>query len=211
MITFLKDFPDQYFTIVCTGPLTNMARLIEMDKDIITRKVSRIVIMGGSLFNDLETDVLPNGSEWNFYCDGKAAEIVLGTFGTRVDLMSMFVANLKVLTNEQIEILGREVISDEGKESVFTSNRISDIMRHLLKVSFDSYAYDPVAVSSLLNPSMFDLIEVSVMVFSEKPKEGLIEESVEPKCMTIRSACGFRRDQYFELLQSMLGPIALKL
>ena len=213
MLEWMKSFPDQYFTLLCTGPLTNIAKLLEMDRELILRKVGKLVIMGGSLFNELEQDVLLNGSEWNFYCDGKAAEIVLEAFGTKVELMSIYVANLRVLNQEQIKELASHVHSDRAVQQD-ELEPIRRMLKKLLTISFDSYAYDPVAATYLFNPSFFEMRNVKVKVYSEKPLEGLIKEVEYLKTdlernsgkeVEITAACGFNRDAFFEMLKSLIA------
>lgn len=63
--------------LVATGPLTNVARVILEDPDI-THSLSKICIMGGAY--GLASKVYGNitrHAEFNFYCDPKAAQIVM--------------------------------------------------------------------------------------------------------------------------------------
>jgi purine nucleosidase len=63
--------------LVATGPLTNIARAILEDPEI-TDSLSRICIMGGAF--GLASKVHGNitqYAEFNFYCDPKAAQIVM--------------------------------------------------------------------------------------------------------------------------------------
>ena len=63
--------------LIATGPLTNIAKAI-IDNPIITRSLSKICIMGGAY--GLASEVYGNitqHAEFNFYCDPKAAQIVM--------------------------------------------------------------------------------------------------------------------------------------
>ncbi len=84
--------------ILATGPMTNLAQWLQrypQDRE----KVSRVVIMGGSLdapgniiVPDF-TDGHPNtGAEWNFYIDPLAADILLRS-GLPVEMVGLDVTN----------------------------------------------------------------------------------------------------------------------
>ena len=59
-------------TVICLGPLTNIASAIEEDRAAMA-KLSRIVLMGGAM--GVPGNVTP-AAEYNIYCDPHAADIV---------------------------------------------------------------------------------------------------------------------------------------
>src|ERR671914_974816 len=78
---FLSETLASYRTgevaLIATGPLTNIAKLI-IANPVITRSLSKICIMGGAY--GLASKIYGNitqFAEFNFYCDPKAAQIVL--------------------------------------------------------------------------------------------------------------------------------------
>jgi purine nucleosidase len=73
----LANYRKGEVALVATGPLTNIARVILEDPDI-THCLSRICIMGGAF--GLASKIYGNitqHAEFNFYCDPKAAQIVM--------------------------------------------------------------------------------------------------------------------------------------
>lgn len=85
-------------TIVATGPLTNLARAISRDPDIVKR-IKDIYIMGGAVF--VEGNVTPY-AEFNFYSDPDAANYVLNS-EVAVTLISLDVTHKINVTEEDIE------------------------------------------------------------------------------------------------------------
>ena len=78
---FLSETLASYRTgevaLIATGPLTNIAKLI-IDNPVITRSLSKICIMGGAygLASKIYGNITQH-AEFNFYCDPKAAQIVM--------------------------------------------------------------------------------------------------------------------------------------
>lgn len=60
-------------TIVCTGPLTNLALALRMHPDIVPR-IGRVITLGGAWGLGTRTAA----AEWNILCDPEAAAIVYG-------------------------------------------------------------------------------------------------------------------------------------
>jgi inosine-uridine nucleoside N-ribohydrolase len=73
----LANYRKGEVALVATGPLTNVARVILKDPDI-THSLSRICIMGGAFgFASKIYGNITKYAEFNFYCDPKAAQIVM--------------------------------------------------------------------------------------------------------------------------------------
>jgi purine nucleosidase len=64
-------------TIIAIGPLTNLAHAYLQDKTIVG-KMKNLVLLGGAYLGRGNTLAL--SSEFNFYFDPKAAEIVIKNF-----------------------------------------------------------------------------------------------------------------------------------
>jgi inosine-uridine nucleoside N-ribohydrolase len=80
----LSSQPDSSVHVVATGPLTNLANLLEWQAengdgpgglDLVSRKVRELTVMGG---------MYPTGSEFNFRSDSVSARIVLDTWPTPI-------------------------------------------------------------------------------------------------------------------------------
>ncbi len=92
----IRNAPGQV-TVVCLGPLTNLARVISRDPDLATM-IDQVVISGGSVrgVGDITAT-----AEFNFYCDPQAARLILRSPTTKTlvphDLTSRLVFTLDFL------------------------------------------------------------------------------------------------------------------
>ncbi|PAV90177.1 hypothetical protein WR25_17229 [Diploscapter pachys] len=62
-------------TIICIGPLTNIALALKKDSEFAKRP-AKLVIMGGNYLG-MGNVMQPLTAEWNFHCDPEAASLVL--------------------------------------------------------------------------------------------------------------------------------------
>jgi len=76
--------PDGSVVVAAVGPLRNLRKLLDSGadafsplngRDLVAKKVARLVCMGGKY---------PKGSEWNFEQDGEAARVVAGRWPTPI-------------------------------------------------------------------------------------------------------------------------------
>lgn len=72
MIEQVRKYPGE-ITLLAIAPLTNVALAIRKDPEF-SMNLKRLVIMGGQAN---QGDISIDQSEWNFYCDMDAAQIVL--------------------------------------------------------------------------------------------------------------------------------------
>lgn len=146
--------------LVATGPLTNIARLILEDPDI-THSLSRICIMGGAF--GLASKIYGNitqHAEFNFYCDPKAAQIVMDHAYSGV--IELNIVGLDV-TDKYLRI-------DEG----FISRLSSRQCKRRTREHGDNSEIVPAIVKSLLRYPLtkfgkFDLPDVFAVAMLERP------------------------------------------
>lgn len=86
-------------TLIPTGPLTNIAMLIEDDPTVLDN-VAEIVFMGGAV--ELG-NVTPN-AEFNIYVDPEAAEVVLAS-GTPITMIGLEVTHQALFGAKEAEVL----------------------------------------------------------------------------------------------------------
>src|SRR5215218_5675532 len=67
------DAPGEPVTLIPTGPLTNVAALLEAEPELVRERVRAIVLMGGATGRGNHTPY----AEFNVYVDPEAAELVL--------------------------------------------------------------------------------------------------------------------------------------
>ena len=135
-IEFLSSVLEhQRTTIVCIGPLTNVATLIKQRPGLVPR-IDELVIMGGAYYRHV--------AEWNILCDPEAASIV---FNSGVNIRAV-----------GLDVTTRCRISPERLERVRTGRPLQDFLLEMCQKWFDHSGYrpilhDPLAIFALLDES----------------------------------------------------------
>jgi inosine-uridine nucleoside N-ribohydrolase len=137
-------------TIVCTGPLTNIAAALQQQPDLDSL-VSHLILMGGTLAGPGNVTA---AAEFNMYCDAEAAQTVFRSPITKtlipIDLSSRITMNLDLL---------EKLPSEE--------TRRGGLLRKLLPGAFRAYRqqlgmegihlHDAVAIVAAMQPSLFTM------------------------------------------------------
>lgn len=141
----LIDKQEEKVTIIALGPLTNIAKLILLDKDI-KDKVDEIHVMGGGFglgnINEL--------TEFNFYSDSHAARIVLNS-GIPIVLSPLDLTHKIYFTEEEFS-----KIEDSNDKLKFIKQSVE------FYISFDPYMHDVCSVLTLVRPDLFEFESVDV-------------------------------------------------
>jgi inosine-uridine nucleoside N-ribohydrolase len=158
----LANYRRKEVSLIATGPLTNIARVIIEDPTNI-HSLSRICIMGGAY--GLASKIYGNitqYAEFNFYCDPKAAQIVLGYPSDKA--VRLNVVGLDVTDNYLI-IDGKFVsrLSDpqcmKRRSALGHSGKVPIIAKSLLEYPLDKFGKfnlpDLFAVAMLESPDLF--------------------------------------------------------
>ncbi|KAL9642286.1 hypothetical protein ABK040_007285 [Willaertia magna] len=222
MLNLLKNMPDNYFTLFCIGPLTNIAKLILTDKSLVLQKIKKVIIMGGAL-NVIEETNFQNGSEWNFFCDADAAKIVLSTFRDRIFLFHLKVVNLNVISNHVDEL--NELCKPNNYLNNNLNNnlneKISDFTKFQRKIvnklTAESVTYDTATSTFLLKPNNFKIVKANVIVETESPKEGIIRyatskeeeeemnnDEMNKNVIPINCSDDMDKEKFFEMIKTIL-------
>src|SRR5215211_5482948 len=147
--------------LVATGPLTNIARAILEDPEI-TDSLSRICIMGGAF--GLASKIYGNitqYAEFNFYCDPKAAQIVMAhasTGAVRVNVVGLDVTDkYLIIDNEFVSILDQQCL--KAKTAPSKSIKVPTIAKSLLQyplAEFGKFNFpDVFAIAMIERPFLF--------------------------------------------------------
>ena len=129
----------QSIDVLAIGPLTNIARAIQINHDF-EKKVKRVWIMGG--------DFSQSKVEHNFKCDVDAARIVLE---------SKIPISILDLPSSQKTIIRMEEIEQIRNSPVFGALLYSEIMNWIQPRNQDwTIPHDPIAALSLVAPEFFE-------------------------------------------------------
>jgi inosine-uridine nucleoside N-ribohydrolase len=153
----LRTSKRREITLVCTGPLTNMAALLTGFPDV-SKKVRELVIMGGAygvteygIGN--ETPV----AEFNIYSDPEAAKIV---FESGVPLKAV---GLDVTMLPESQLTLREytrIKKGKGRNASFAVKILEKNMRKNGQFAL----HDPMAVAVTVKPSFFEFARYGVQI-----------------------------------------------
>ncbi|HEY4309732.1 MAG TPA: nucleoside hydrolase [Pirellulales bacterium] len=142
----VRSAPDEV-TIVCLGPLTNVAGAIRRDPSIATQ-FGQLVIRGGALAGGNVTQA----SEFNIYCDPQSARDVFRQPAT-MTLVPLDIATQVVMTFSELDKLPSE------------STRAGKLLRRILPFAFRThrqefglegmYLHDTVGLVAALHPELF--------------------------------------------------------
>lgn len=131
-------------TLLCLGPLTNIAKTIQEYKSEFTQNINQIIIMGGAVYT--YGNVPPSKlAEYNIYLDPEAAEIVFKC-GIPIKLVSIDSTNFVPATvkiKKQIEKYKAKTRCGEIIKKTIIANK-NDF----------NYFYDPLAAGILINPEI---------------------------------------------------------
>ena len=152
--------------LVATGPLTNIARAILEDPEI-TDSLSRICIMGGAF--GLASKVYGNitqYAEFNFYCDPKAAQIVMthaSSGAVRLNIVGLDVTGKYLMIDDEFvsRLSNRQCKKKKkkGGNSSSSSNngKVPTIVKSLLRYPLTKFG-------------KFDLPDVFAVAMFERPE-----------------------------------------
>ena len=152
----VKTHKKKELTIVATAPLTNIAMLLDKEPSIVKR-LNKIVLMGGvyGIARGARGNVTPY-AEFNFYCDPEAADIVMNSDAR------IIAVGLDVTMNYKCAV-GKGML-----KKISTLGGTAEIASKVLAYPVFRYdifhLHDVFAVASLLQPSMFRIVDCMVSV-----------------------------------------------
>jgi inosine-uridine nucleoside N-ribohydrolase len=159
----LANYRRDEVALVATGPLTNVARLIIEDPDI-TYSLSKICIMGGAygLASKIYGNVTPH-AEFNFYCDPKAAKIVMNhasSGAVKLNIVGLDVSDKYLRVDEEfISRLSSRQCKKRKENHDGKSDKVPTIVKSLLRYPLMKFGKfdlpDLFAVAMLERPSLF--------------------------------------------------------
>jgi inosine-uridine nucleoside N-ribohydrolase len=156
MVQLISDAPGE-ITLVATGPLTNVAYAFKLYPEL-PKSLAQIVLMGGAY------GLTPYGkgnqtpfAEFNIWQDPEAAHIV---FSSEVDI---YAVGLDVSTNPATSLNSQHL--EQLKDGYTSAARLaSRLVEYVIKRQGGCELHDPLALTTLLDASLFNFISVPVEV-----------------------------------------------
>jgi inosine-uridine nucleoside N-ribohydrolase len=160
----LANYRKGEVALVATGPLTNIARVILEDPDI-THCLSRICIMGGAF--GLASKIYGNitqHAEFNFYCDPKAAQIVMthaSSGAVRLYIVGLDVTTKYLTVDDKffLRLSNPQWKKKKRKNGGGNSDKAPTIIKSLLRYPLTKFGKfdlpDVFAVAMLERPELF--------------------------------------------------------
>lgn len=158
-------------TLVATGPLTNVARLIKEAPEA-AGCLESVVIMGGAIE---ERGNVTGHAEFNIYVDPEAADAVLSS-GLPITLVPLDVTHRVVLERSELASW-RSLARAEAATLLDFIAAFSDLTMtfHGLRCGIDGlYLHDPLAVAVALEPSLVVLRQARLRVDASEAFRGKV-------------------------------------
>lgn len=191
-------------TLLCLGPLTNIAFIMRKYPSFFADCIGRLVLMGGAI---LVNGNAPGGAEYNFYLDPEAATFVFRHCPVPIEMFGLEVANDEALTTDQYKQIMKPLINEKNV-TISPSRTISRFIRRLMEENKDAISFDSVASYYLICPDAFTLqcmdIEVDDVTGQTKivSKDDIDKNSV--KSSNIKVATSVCKSSYFNYLLDTL-------
>ncbi|UMM09442.1 nucleoside hydrolase [Gluconobacter frateurii] len=162
LVDVLRKEPAGSITLVCLGPMTNLAHALTHAPDIAP-KIARLVAMGGA---QREGGNITPTAEFNFFVDPHAAKIVIAA-GIPTTLLPLDVTHRAIATPRRLAPIadlktpvGDMVVRMLGAEDRFEK----------MKYGWEGGAlHDPLTIGWLLWPDLFSGRECNVEIEVEAP------------------------------------------
>ena len=180
-------------TLVCVGPMTNLAIALNVAPELTTL-LRAVVVMGGAFFRP--GNVTPH-AEFNVYADPEAAAQV-------------FAAPFPSMTVVGLDVTERVVISRNAWDRMATSDdKNSQLVHRICHQSFeergvtDFHLHDPLAVAVAADPTLVTTTAVAVDVVTDAEERG---RTVVRADGSIRVARDVDRERFDHWFQAALAP-----
>lgn len=148
-----------HLTLVCIGPLTNIATALMLEPHILMA-IRSVVTMGGS-----SSVPLP---DWNVRSDAKAAQIVLAS-GIPVTMLGLNITSRCQLRDCDITELHR----DHSAQAQLLTHLLAVWQRHRPRWHPGlPYLHDPLTIATLCKPELFRFQEMTARVLTHGPLQG---------------------------------------
>lgn len=151
-------------SIVTTGPLTNIAKLLKEQPDL-TNKVKEMIIMGGAInvAGNVEEEGHDGSAEWNVFADPVAFKSILET-RIPMKLVTLDLTNQLPVTKEFLARL-------EAQAEKHRASNLAAKLWSLVK-GFEYYFWDTITAAAAIEPSLFKFKDMKIDVSTSGKNQG---------------------------------------
>jgi purine nucleosidase len=182
-------------TVVTTGPLTNVAKLLAVHPEL-KEKIQEFIIMGGALGvkGNVEEDGHDGSAEWNVYSDPHAFKQILET-KLPIKLVTLDLTNELPVTKDFVAKL--EQMGENSRASALAAKLWS------LVKGFDYYFWDTITAAVAIEPGLFTFKEMKIDVSTSGRSMGKTSGSIFGKKVQVASQVD--KQTFEDLLLSILA------
>jgi len=182
-------------TVVSTGPLTNMAKLLEKHPEL-KEKISEFIIMGGaiSVKGNVEETGHDGSAEWNVYADPLAFKQIVDS-KVPIKLITLDLTNEMPVTKDFLSKL--EAQSEHSKASALAATLWS------LVKGFDYYFWDTITAAVAIEPSLFTFKDIKIDVSTSGKTMGRTNQALFGR--KVQVATQVNKQGFEDLLLSTLA------
>ncbi|SDB98689.1 purine nucleosidase [Terribacillus halophilus] len=187
-------------TLIFIGPLTDLARALEMDPSIV-QHIEKLVWMGGTLLptGNVEEPEHDGTAEWNAFWDPEAMDIVWKS-DILIDMVALESTNQVPLTVDIREEWARNR-KHEGVDFVGQSYAAVPPLVHF-ETNSTYYLWDVLTTASVGNSSLVKKKPVQVSVEADGPSQGRTYEDENGK--EIQLVYDVDHDAFFSYILSLM-------
>ena len=182
-------------TVVTTGPLTNIAKVLANNPEL-KEKIQEFIIMGGavSVKGNVEEPGHDGSAEWNVYADPAAFKTILDT-RLPIKLISLDLTNEMPVTKDFLQRL--EAQAEKSKASALAAKLWS------LVKGFDYYFWDTITAAVAIEPGLFTFKDVKIDVSTSGKNMGRTSQALFGK--KVQLATQVNKQGFEELLLTTLS------
>lgn len=155
---------DSKVTLVCTAPLTNIARLLSQEKDIVS-KLDKIVLMGGVYDYAREQGNVTRYAEFNFYLDPKAASIVMDSD------ISIIACGLDLTSRRDCAVDASMLDKMKSIDSIYARLAFTILEKPVSRFGYFNL-HDVFALFATIDEDLFTTAKADVKVIAEGKERG---------------------------------------
>ena len=182
-------------TVVTTGPLTNVAKLLAANPEL-KENIQEFIIMGGALNvkGNVEEDGTDGTAEWNVYSDPMAFKQILET-KLPIKLITLDLTNELPVTKDFVAKL--EELGENSRACALAAKLWS------LVKGFDYYFWDTITAAVAIQPGLFTFKEMKIDVSTSGRNMGKTSGSMFGK--KVQVATQVDKKSFEDLLLSILA------